>query len=176
VPEAHCQLMIHGTPHKTLDIDEQITALQVENILLHARDFGLWYPKDTNFSLYGFTDLDWAGDKIDRKSTSSSCQFLGHSLVCWFSKKQNCISISTVEAEYVAVASCCARVIWMTRTFGDYGLKYDKVSLLCDNESSIKIAYNPILHGKTKHTKIQNHFIRDHIARGDIGYLNQSIG
>ena len=50
----------------------------------------------------------------------------------------------------------------------DYGVKCDKVLLLCDNESAIKIAYNPVLHAKTKHIEIRNHFIREHIARGDI--------
>jgi uncharacterized beta-barrel protein YwiB (DUF1934 family) len=48
------------------------------------------------------------------------------------------------------------------------GVEYSKVPLLCDNESAIKIAYNPVLHGKTKHIEIRNHFIRDHTARGDI--------
>ena len=50
----------------------------------------------------------------------------------------------------------------------DFRLEYSKVPLLCNNESAIKIAYNPVLHGKTKHIEIRNHFIRDHISRGDI--------
>ncbi|KAK1641643.1 hypothetical protein QYE76_059448 [Lolium multiflorum] len=136
--------------------------------LVDTPNFGLWYPRDTDFSLVGFTDSDWAGDKVDRKSTSGACHFLGRSLVCWSSKKQNCVSVSTAEAEYVAAASSCAQILWMRQTLRDYGLEYSKVPLLCDNESAIKIAYNPVLHGKTKHIEIRNHFIRDHIARGDI--------
>ncbi|KAK1615577.1 hypothetical protein QYE76_021094, partial [Lolium multiflorum] len=66
--------------------------------LVDTPNFGLWYPRDTNFSLVGFTDSDWAGDKVDRKSTSGACHFLGRSLVCWSSKKQNCVSVSTAEA------------------------------------------------------------------------------
>jgi hypothetical protein len=56
----------------------------------------------------------------------------------------------------------------MRQTLQDYGLEYSKVPLLCDNNSAIKIAYNPELHGKMKHIEIRNHFIQDHIARGDI--------
>ncbi|KAK1646060.1 hypothetical protein QYE76_063865 [Lolium multiflorum] len=130
--------------------------------------FGLWYPRDTDFSLVGFTDSDWAGDKVDRKSTSGACHFLGRSLVCWSSKKENCVSISTAEAEYVAAASSSAQILCMRQTLRDYGLEYSKVPLLCDNESAIKIAYDLVLHGKMNHIEIRNHFIRDHIARGDI--------
>ena len=57
--------------------------------LVDTPNFGLWYLKDTDFSLYGFTYADWDGDKVDRKSTSGACHFLGRSLVCWYSKKQN---------------------------------------------------------------------------------------
>ena len=56
----------------------------------------------------------------------------------------------------------------MRQTLKDYGVSYDKVPLLCDNESAIKIAYNPVQHSKTKHIEIRHHFIRDHVARGDI--------
>ena len=79
--------------------------------LVYTPRFGLWYPKDTNFSLAGYTDSDWAGYKDDRKSTSGACHFLGRSLISWSSKKQNCISLSTAEAEYVAAASACTQLL-----------------------------------------------------------------
>jgi hypothetical protein len=108
---------------------------------VNTPNFGLWYPKGASFDLVGYSDLDWAGDKVERKSTSGSCQFLGRSLVCWSSKKQKCVSLSTTEAEYVAAASCCAQILWMRQTLKDYGVIFDKVPLLCDNESAIKIAH-----------------------------------
>ena len=116
----------------------------------------------------GYTDSDWAGDKVERKSTSGGCLFLGRSLVSWSSKKQNCVSLSTTEAEYIAAASCCAQLLWMRQTLKDYGVICDKVPILCDNESAIKIAYNPVQHSKTKHIEIRHHFLRDHVKRGDI--------
>ncbi|KAI3747046.1 hypothetical protein L6452_09489 [Arctium lappa] len=76
-------------------------------------DLGLWYPKDTGFQLTAYSDADHAGCMLDRKSTSGHVQFLGDKLVSWASKKQLCVSTSTVEAEYVAAASCCSQVSWM---------------------------------------------------------------
>jgi hypothetical protein len=78
------------------------------------------------------------------------------------------VSLSTAEAEYVSAASCCAQLLWMRQTLKDYGVHCDKVPLLYDNESAIKIAHNPVQHNKTKHIEIRHHFIRDHINRGDI--------
>jgi hypothetical protein len=76
--------------------------------LVHTPKFGLWYPKESTFDLIGYSDTDWAGCKIDRKSTSGTCQFLGRSLVSWASKKQNSVALSTVEAEYIVAGHCCA--------------------------------------------------------------------
>ena len=136
--------------------------------LLDTPNYGLWYPHGTSFDLVGYSDADWAGCKMDRKSTSGTCQFLGRSLVCWSSKKQNYIYLSTVESEYVAAASACTQLLWMRQTLKEYGVICDKVPLLCDNESAIKIAYNPVQHTRTKHIEIRHHFIRDHVAQGDI--------
>jgi hypothetical protein len=92
----------------------------------------------------------YAGCKVDRKVTSETCQFLGRCLVSWSSKKQNSFALSTVEAEYVAVGSCCAQLLWMWQTLKDYGYTMNQFFLLCDNESAIKIAYNPCEHSRTK--------------------------
>jgi hypothetical protein len=94
--------------------------------LVYTPNLGLWYPKGSSFKLVGYSDSDWAGDKVDRKSTSGSCQFLGRSLVSWSSKKQNCVSLSTAEAEYIAAGSCCAQLLWMRQTLMDYGVKLTK--------------------------------------------------
>ena len=84
----------------------------IKRILRYLRytpSFGLWYPKDAHFELLGYSDSDFAGCKIDRKSTTGGCQFLGRSLVSWCSKKQNSVALSTPEAEYIAAGACCAQ-------------------------------------------------------------------
>ena len=136
--------------------------------LAHTPTLGLWYPKGSAFDLIGYSDSDYAGDRVDRKSTSGTCHFLGRSLVCWSSKKQNCVSLSTAEAEYIAAGSCCAQLLWMKQTLKDYGVNVKNVPLYCDNESAIKIAHNPVQHSKTKHIQIRHHFLRDHVLKGDI--------
>jgi hypothetical protein len=142
--------------------------------LVYTPKFGLWYPKGSSFDLLGYSDADWAGCKIDRKSTSGTCQFLGRSLVSWASKKQNSIVLSTAEAVYIAAGHCCAQLLWMRQTLRDYGYKFRKVPLLCDNESVIRMADNPFEHSRTKHISIRYHFLRDHQQRGDIeiAYIN----
>jgi hypothetical protein len=112
--------------------------------------------------------MDYAGCKVDRKSTSGTCQLLGMSLVSWSSKKQNSVALSTAEVEYVTAGSCCAQLLWMRQTLKDYGYTMNQVPLLCDNESAIKIAYNPCEHSRTKHIDIRHHFLRDHAIKGGI--------
>ena len=136
--------------------------------LKYAPSIGLWYPKGANLELVGYSDADFAGCLVDRKSTSGGCHLLGHSLVSWSSKKQNSVSLSTTEAEYIAAASCCAQTLYMKQTLLDYGLSLSRIPLLCDNESSIKLTKNPVLHQRTKHIDIRHNFLRDHEAKGDI--------
>jgi hypothetical protein len=78
--------------------------------------FGIWYPKGPTFDLIEYADFDYAGCKVDRKSTSGTCQFLGRSLVSWSSKKQTSVAQSTTEVEYVAAGQCCAQLLWMRQT------------------------------------------------------------
>ncbi len=136
--------------------------------LKHSSAIGLWYPKGAKFKLVGYSDSDYAACKVDRKSTSGSCQMLGRSLVSWSSKKQNSVAHSTTEAEYVSAGSCCAQLLWMKQTLLDYGISFTKTPILCDNDSAIKIANNPVQHSGTKHIDIRHHFLRDHVAKSDI--------
>ncbi|GJZ48746.1 hypothetical protein Tco_0602578 [Tanacetum coccineum] len=97
---------------------------------------GLWYPKDSPFDLVAYTDSDYVGSSLDRKSTTGGCQFLGCRLLSWQCKKQTVVANSINEAEYTAASNC-------------YG------------QSTICIVKNPVFHLKTKHIEIMHHFIRD---------------
>ncbi|KAL5545088.1 hypothetical protein UlMin_008872 [Ulmus minor] len=136
--------------------------------LYGTKDLGLWYPKGAYLELISYSDADFGGCKIDRKSTSGTCHLLGSSLVSWGSKKQNSVALSTAEAEYVSAASCCAQTLWMKQTLQDFGLNFGCTPILCDNTSAICLSKNPIQHSRTKHIEIRHHFIRDHIQKGDI--------
>jgi hypothetical protein len=136
--------------------------------LVSTSCFGIWYRKGSTFDLIGYTDSDYAGCKVDRKSTSGTCQFLERSLVSWSSKKQISVALSTAEAEYVAARQCCAQLLWMKQTLRDFVYNLSKVPLLCDNEGAIRLADNPVEHSRTKHIDIRHHFLRDHQQKGDI--------
>jgi hypothetical protein len=139
----------------------------IMRFLVYTPKFGLWYQGST-FDLIGYSSADYAGCKIDRKSTSGTCQFLGRSLVSWASKEQNLVALSTTEAEYIAARHCCVQLLWMRQTLRFYGYKLSKVPLLCDNKSAICMADNPVEHSRTKHIDIRYHFLRDHQQKGDI--------
>ncbi|XP_042490469.1 secreted RxLR effector protein 161-like [Macadamia integrifolia] len=118
-------------------------------------EYGLWYPKIESFTLTTFSDADWAGSVDDRKSTSGSAFFLRQSLVAWHSKKQESISLSTAEAEYIASAASCTQVIWMQRQVTDFEIHNDEsVSIKYDDMSAINISKNPVQHSRTKHIDI----------------------
>jgi hypothetical protein len=82
----------------------QMTVQGVFRYLKHTPEFEIWYSASSSLVLVGFSDADFAGCGIDRKSTSRTCHFLGSSLVCWSSWKQSSVAQSITEAEYVAAA------------------------------------------------------------------------
>jgi hypothetical protein len=77
---------------------------QIFRYLKHNPEFRIWYSASSSLDLVGFSDVDFVGCGIDRKSTSGTCHFLVSSLVCWSSQKQSSVAQSTTEAEYVAAA------------------------------------------------------------------------
>ncbi|KAJ9536327.1 hypothetical protein OSB04_un000490 [Centaurea solstitialis] len=130
--------------------------------------YGLWYPKGLGFELQAYSDADYGGCNMDRKSTSGHIQLLGNKLVSWASKKQQCVSTSTAESEYVAAASCCSQVLWMQTQLRDYGFVYKKIPIYCDSKSAIAISANPVQHSKTKHIDIRYHFLKDNVEKENI--------
>ncbi|GJV07935.1 putative ribonuclease H-like domain-containing protein [Tanacetum coccineum] len=97
-------------------------------------NLGLWYPRESPFDLEAFSDSDYGGSNLDRKSITGGCQFLGQRLISWQCKKQTIVSTSTTKAEYESNI---------------------------DNESTICIVKETQYHSKTKHIEIRHHFIRD---------------
>ena len=106
--------------------------------------------------------------RLDRKSTSGYCQFLRRCLVSYASKKQYSIVLSIVEAEYVAVGSCTAQVLWIKHQLQDYNINLGCVPIMCDNTSAISLTKNPIQHSRAKHIKIRHHFLRDEVGKNKI--------
>ncbi|GJX22976.1 putative ribonuclease H-like domain-containing protein [Tanacetum coccineum] len=122
---------------------------------------GLWYPRVSSFDLEAYSDSDYAGANLDRKSTTGGCQFLGRRLISWQCKKQTIVATSTTEVEYVAAVNYCGQVLWIQNQMLDYGFNFMNTKIYIDNESTIGIVKNPVFYSKTKHLAIRHHFIRD---------------
>ncbi|XP_059669518.1 secreted RxLR effector protein 161-like [Cornus florida] len=104
------------------DLREQ-HILAVKRIIRYVNstlNYGLCYSSESNSEIAGYTNVDWAGNKDDKKSTSGGCFHVGTNLVSWYSKKQNCISLSSCEAEYIAAKNCCTQLFWMKQMLLDY--------------------------------------------------------
>ncbi|GJR07748.1 retrovirus-related pol polyprotein from transposon TNT 1-94, partial [Tanacetum coccineum] len=144
---------------------------EVKRIFRYLRgtiNMGLWYMKDSGFDLTGFSYADYAGCKDTFKSTSGGTQFLVEKLVSWSSKKQDCTSLSTVEAEYVSLSACCAQVLWIQTQLTDYGFHFNKIPIYCNSKSAIAISCNPVQHSRTKHINVRYHFIKEHVEKATI--------
>ncbi|GJW59908.1 putative ribonuclease H-like domain-containing protein [Tanacetum coccineum] len=122
---------------------------------------GLWYPKDLPVDLIAYSDNNYAGASLDRKSTTGGCQFLGCRLISWQCKKQTIVANSTTEAEYIVASNCCGQILWLQNQLLDYEYNFIKTKIHVDNESAIRVVKNHIYHSKIKHIEIRHHFIRD---------------
>jgi hypothetical protein len=109
---------------------------QIFRYLRYTLELGLWYSMFSSLLPLGFSDADFAECRVDQKLTSSTCQFLGFSLVSWCCRKQSSVAQSTTKAEHVAAASCCSQLLWLTYTMSDFGEEWSHVPLMCDSMSA----------------------------------------
>ena len=128
----------------------------------------LWCPRGVDFSLVGYTDADYASYKVDRKSTSGICQFLGPSLVSWHSKKHSFIALSTAKVKYIAAGACYTQLLWIRQLLRDLGNDLKEAPIKCDNKSAINITKNHVRHSHSKQIEVRHHFIHDHVEKGDV--------
>ncbi|GJT45335.1 hypothetical protein Tco_0954050 [Tanacetum coccineum] len=117
-------------------------------------------------ALTTYADADHAGCQDTQRSTLGSAQFLGYKLVSWSSKKQKSTTISTTEAEYIAMSRCCAQILWMRSQLTDYDFAFNKIPLYYDNRSAIALCCNNVQHFWSKHINIRHHFIREQVEKG----------
>ncbi|GJY41518.1 putative ribonuclease H-like domain-containing protein [Tanacetum coccineum] len=94
-------------------------------------------PKTSHLSVVKRIFSDYAGENLDKKSTTGGCQFLGRRLISWQCKKQTIVATSTTEAEYVAAANCCGQVLWIQNQMLDYEFNFMNTKIYIDNEKSL---------------------------------------
>ena len=142
---------------------------RVFRYLKGTMSMGIRYCKSSKWDLVGFSDADWAGNLDDRRSTSGNLFLLSNAPVSWQSKKQSNVTLSTTEAEYVALSSATQELVWLHRLLSDIGEVFqDPTVLYEDNQGAISVANNPIIHARTKHIDIRYHFVREKVEDGTI--------
>ncbi|GAV70402.1 LOW QUALITY PROTEIN: hypothetical protein CFOL_v3_13900, partial [Cephalotus follicularis] len=137
----------------------------VYRILRYLKSSLLRVISNRHMDLVAYSDADWAGSAIDRRSTTGYCTFVGGNLVSWRSKKQTTVARSSAEAEYRAMA-CGAELMWLRSLLLEMGLLVSKpMKMFCDNQAVIYIASNPVYHERTKHIEVDCHFVRDAVMK-----------
>jgi hypothetical protein len=140
-----------------------------------TRFHGILYSQEKGGMVTGYTDADHGGNLDDRTSTSG-CVFLCSSgSISWFSRKQECNSLSTTESEFVAASEAAKEAIWIRSLLKEIERRGpEPIPLLCDNQGAIRCAHNPELHRKMKHIDIRFRFVKRAQESGviDARYVN----
>lgn len=122
-----------------------------------------------NVSITAYADADWAGDLDDRKSTSGYVIKIGDCVVSWISKKQPTVSLSSAEAEYMAISAAVQEITWIRQLLNEIHFNQPEASVLrIDNQAAIAISENDVHHARTKHIDIRHHFVRDYIKNKQV--------
>uniref|UniRef100_A0AAV1VBB0 Polyprotein n=1 Tax=Peronospora matthiolae TaxID=2874970 RepID=A0AAV1VBB0_9STRA len=137
-----------------------------------TKSHGLRFQPSDKIDFRGYSDADWAGDHADRKSTSGYTFMLMGAPVSWGSKKQSSVSLSTSEAEYIALSLAIQEGKWVHRLLCEILAAANEpgpdLVIREDNQSCIKMTKNPVNHGRAKNIGIKYHHIRDEVKRGEV--------
>jgi hypothetical protein len=125
-------------------------------------EYGLWYRQTDEVKLHGFTDADWVGSPMDKKSTSGGIFSVKYTVVSCYSRKQRSVALSSAEAEYMVAIQVACEAIWMRKILvGLFGSHLDPTMIHCDNQSCIKLSINHVFHDRSRHIDIWYHHIKD---------------
>ena len=157
---------MHQPQHEHLE-----AALRIVRYLKRTFDHGIMFKKNDHLEIHGYTDADWAGNPVDRRSTSGYFTFVGGNLVTWKSKKQKVVALSSAEAEFRGIRNGLTEVLWLRRLMEELALLPQKTcQLFCDNKAAISISENPVQHDRTKHVEVDRHFIKEKIEAGIVEF------
>lgn len=145
----------------------------VKRILAYLKktlNLGLRFNKDGD-TLTGFCDSDYAGDLQTRRSTSGFVFLHLGGPVSWTSRRQQCVALSTTEAEFIAAAEATKEAVWLQQLLSELGEVNKPTSLHCDNQSAIALVKNPAFHQRTKHIDVRLFYIREAQEDGTINVI-----
>ncbi|KAJ0458377.1 putative RNA-directed DNA polymerase [Helianthus annuus] len=130
---------------------------------------GILLPKGGGTNLVAYSDSDWLGCPLTRRSRTGYFLLLGGAPISWKTKKQSVVSRSSAEAEYRAMATTVSEIIWMRWLLKELGSpQLTSTTLFCDNQAARHIANNPVFHERTKHVEMDCYFVRERVESKDI--------
>eukprot|EP00253_Pinus_taeda_P013445 PITA_13445 len=125
--------------------------------------------KGKEIKLSGFTDADWAGSSVDRKSTFRYCFNIGSGITSWCNRKQKSVALSSSKVEYMAASTALCEAIWLRKlSVNLFRENMEATKIMCDNQSCIKLSENLVFHDRSKHIDIRYHFVRECVQRGAV--------
>lgn len=144
-------------------------AKRVIAYLYSTKELNLTISTNEPPTLKCYADADWAGDKSDRKSTSGSLYTLGSVPIQWTSRKQNCVALSSAEAEFISAGSTVQEILWIVKILEDLDLPQQyPITIYEDNQSTIKMIESAKYTPRTKHIDIRYHLIKDLREKGTV--------
>ena len=130
---------------------------------------GVLFHANTTLHITGWCDADWGACSVTRRSLTGWIIQFGTSPICWKTKKQDDVSLSSTEAEFRPMKATTKELIWINGLLYELGLPHDgPMTICCDNKLALHISVNPVLHEQTKHMGIICQFVRDEIVKGVI--------
>jgi hypothetical protein len=138
----------------------------VLNYVAGTPNAGIRFDGMSASGLEGYSDSDYAADKVRRKSVSGSVFTICGGAVVWLSKQQTSVALSTAEAEYTAAAQASKEGLWLRNLMIDLGEPPMSVPLHMDNQAAIAMTENPVVSTKCKHVDVHLHAVRDYVAQG----------
>lgn len=158
----HLSQFLHAPRAKHLEAVHRVL-----RYLQLTKAHGIFFPSQIQLVIKGYSDNDWGGCALTRRSVGGYAFLLGSAVVSWRSKKQQVLSKSSAEAEYRALSDVSCEAVWLTSLFKEPGLSSSApIPLLCDNKAAVDLSANPVYHARTKHIEIDCHFIREKITSG----------
>jgi hypothetical protein len=141
---------------------------QVLKYLKSSPGRGILMKNNGRVDIVGYAEADWAGNSFDRKSTNGFYMFVGENLVIWKSKKQTSVARSSAETKYHAIADATSEIVWLHLLLLELGHKQtdEPTTLYCDNQAVVYIASNHVFHERTKHIKVNYHYVRENVHNG----------
>ena len=149
--------------------DDATAVTRIFRYLAGTVHYALVFKTPTKLTgIVAYSDANYANDTSTYKGTTGTMITVDGNVICVQSKRQKCVALSSTEAEYYSVGSTVCEALWIELWRKKVSGINQVITVLCDNQSAMKLASHDTIHQRSKHINIRYHFIRDHIAQGTV--------